>query len=314
METIDVKAIIAAATQAATVATFNLLKEQGIIIDEPNAKVVSPKPKAKPTKRLPDSKSATISDILSDAKEEARENGTSLFIRKDKELIIMEYSERSYAVAGDTKQLKDLLKANGAYRYGVIWGFANNTAKGWLIKKKEFDKAFKGLTEFQQQMQAEQGYRVTIGESLKAINEAYKAEHPREEKEEKQTKIVPVKSKEIEFFEGIGYTPKGVVRSAEDRGIAKYPFYENLYVIGNSFYMCIGSDNGENNFLFVAGGNIENDKQKMERIATIAKVGLPQAYDKGIVKKVYQWQMDAYKVADKESYNWLKSHVKEVSA
>ena len=125
---------------------------------------------------------------------ESKENSMTKFEVEKGEAIIMEYSERSYAIVGDTKKLKDELKECGAYKYGTVFGFANNTAKGWLISKKKFNAVWNSLHLFAITMKKQFGCNVTIGESLKKVNEAFHEE--KEAKAENNTKIVPMTKSE----------------------------------------------------------------------------------------------------------------------
>lgn len=304
MATIDINSIIATTTQATVAAVINALKEQGIIGDEgkPSAEPIMPK---KRTKKLPDSKSATISNILSDAKSEAREKGVAGYEMTKGEATIMEYSERSYAIVGDTKELKDELKGCGAYKYGIVFGFANNTAKGWLISKKKFEAKYNNLKAFAVAIKEAYSINVTIGESLREINEAFRAE---KEPKQKAAKIVPLKKPES--YSGIGYTPKGTIEGE----FVAHRSISNLWVSTDAkgkecYWICIGEDSNDNNvFLMLAKGSI--DGHQAVRLACIAEDGLPTAISDGVVHSIHQWQLDAYKAADTDSYNWLVKNAK----
>lgn len=294
------KEIIDIATKAAIAAVMAAQ-------NQPSAEPIMPK---KRTKKLPDSKSATISDILSDAKAEAREKGVAGYEVTKGEATIMEYSERSLAIVGDTKELKDELKGCGAYKYGIVFGFANNTAKGWLISKKKFEAKYSSMKAFAVAIKEMYSINVTIGESLREINEAFHAEkesQPKEEKKEKAAKVVPIKKQEA--YKGIGYTPKGTVEGE----FTAHPSVPDLWVAKDTkgkdcFYICIGEDNGNNIFLMLARGTV--DGHQVVRLACIAEKGLPQAISDGVVANIQQWQLEAYKAADMDSYEWLVKNAK----
>lgn len=317
--------IIAIATQAAIAAVQATMGASAPVSNPTTAKASKPK-----TKALPDAKANAIGDIVASSITEAVENGKAIETPKGK-AVLMEYSEKQLAIWGDTKDYRTIIKKYGGERttrFGTIWGYKpegvteENLAKGWFIPKSK-------LTENggHKAMIAElkkNGLKVTIGESIRAITEAYRAAHPRDEKpatEEKPkaesnpkatkeskpkntkntkqtTKLVPIK---VDEYEGIAY---GQIAVENGVTFKCYPDNPDLYIRGDKqLYVCIGNTNGEPTFLHL--GN-KKDNAIPEPIKQTAQKGVIVAIHEGIIKKVPTYIVEAFKSLDnQDGYNWL---------
>ena len=98
------------------------------------------------TKILPDDTATAIGDIIAEAVSEQEKTGKMPVVQKDT-AIIMEYSEKMYAIWGDTKTRKEIIKkfAGNTAKWGIIWGYKpkgvteENKAQGWFIPKSKLD-------------------------------------------------------------------------------------------------------------------------------------------------------------------------------
>ena len=316
----EVATIVAATTQSVLAA----LAQAGIAMPTVSNPTSQPsKPTDKP-KALPDPTATEIGNILSEAKEESVKNGKSIKTPKN-EVVLMEYSEKQLAIWGDTKSRKDIIQKYGGRNWGIIWGYQPegasepNLAEGWYISKSKLEKAG-GQKAFVAELK-KAGLKVTIGESIRAITEAYRAAHPRDEKpatEEKPkatkeskpkntknttttkptAKVVPIKMDE---YTGIAY---GQVAIENGVTFKCYPDNPDLYIRGDKqLYVCIGTTNGESTFLLL--GN-KKDNAIPEPIKQVADKGILVAISEGIVKNVLPYVVEAFKSLDnQDGYNWL---------
>lgn len=317
--------IIAIATQAAIAAVQATMGASAPVSNVTTEKASKPK-----TKALPDAKANAIGDIVASATTEAVENGKTIEVPKGK-AILMEYSEKQLAIWGDTKDYRTIIKKYGGdrtTRFGTIWGYKpegvteENKARGWFIPKSKLDEngGKKALLAELRKV----GLKVTEGESIRAITEAYRAAHPRGEqpdteekpkaeskpkatkeskpkntKNSKQTtKLVPIK---VDEYEGIAY---GQVAIENGVTFKCYPDDPDLYIRGDKqLYVCIGNTNGEPTFLHL--GN-KKDNAIPEPIKQTAQKGVIVAISEGIVTKVPDFIVEAFKSLDDQAgYNWL---------
>lgn len=299
----ELAAIVAATTQS----VISALTDSGII----GGVKKSPEKAVKRTKS--DNTSEAIGKILSDA---PVGKGRKRISPPAGQAIIMEYSEKQYALWGDTKAYKETIKKYGALRYGIIWGFTpdgateENQAEGWYISRSQLEK--NGGKKVLIKALKEEGLKIVEGESLREKTEAHRAAAKPKKKTgtaKKETKVVPMPTPS---FSGAGHTPKGVIHG----DFIQFVKNEDLYIHTDekgkaSAYICIGEDSdGKTQFMLVTtkvnGAEIDN----YERIAKIAALGLPCAYSEGVVDKIAKWQLDAYKVSDKDAYDWLVKNAK----
>lgn len=316
--------IIAIATQAAIAAVQATMGASAPVSNPTTAKASKPK-----TKALPDAKANAIGDIVASATTEAVENGKTIEVPKGK-AILMEYSEKQLAIWGDTKDYRTIIKKYGGEkttRFGTIWGYKpegvteENKARGWFIPKSKLDENGGKKSLLAELRKA--GLKVTEGESIRAITEAYRAAHPRGEqpatdekpkaeskpkatkeskpkntKNTKQTKLVPIK---VDEYEGIAY---GQIAVENGVTFKCYPDNPDLYIRGDKqLYVCIGNTNGEPTFLHL--GN-KKDNAIPEPIKQTAQKGVIVAIHEGIIKKVPTYIVEAFKSLDnQDGYNWL---------
>lgn len=315
--------IIAIATQAAIAAVQATMGA--------SAPVSNPTKASKPkTKALPDAKANAIGDIVAEATTEAVENGKTIEVPKGK-AILMEYSEKQLAIWGDTKEQRAIIKKYGGEKttkWGTIWGYKpegvteENLAKGWFIPKSKLTENGGKKAMIAELKKA--GLKVTEGESIRAITEAYRAAHPRDEKpateekpkaeskpkttkeskpkatkesKPKTSKVIPIK---VDEYTGIAW---GSAAVESDITFKCYPDNPDLYIRDNKLYVCIGNTNGEPTFLHV--GN-KKDNAIPEPIKQTAEKGIIVAISEGIVKKVPTYIVEAFKSLDnQDGYNWL---------
>lgn len=306
--------IIAIATQAAIAAVQATMGA--------SAPVSNPKASKSKTKALPDTKATAIGDIVADAGAEAVENGKTIEVPKGK-AIIMEYSEKQLAIWGDTKEHRAIIKKYGGERttkFGTIWGYKpegvteENLAKGWFIPKSKLTENGGKKALLAELRKA--GLKVTEGESLKTITEAYRAAHPKDEKpateekpkaeskpkstkstKESKPKMVPIK---VDEYTGIAYGQVAVENGATFKC---YPDNPDIYQRDNKLYVCIGNSDGEPTFLHV--GN-KKDNAIPDAIKQVAEKGILTAISEGIVKNVLPYVVEAFKTLDdQDGYNWL---------
>jgi hypothetical protein len=315
------KEIVAIATQAAIAAIEAMNAQNNVPVSNPTTKATKPK-----TKALPDAKANAIGDIVASATTEAVENGKTIEVPKGK-AILMEYSEKQLAIWGDTKEHRAIIKKYGGEkttRFGTIWGYKpegvteENMAKGWFIPKSKLTENGGHKAMIAELKKA--GLKVTIGESIRAITEAYRAAHPRDEKpatEEKpkaeskpkatkeskpkntkQTaKVVPIK---VDEYTGIAY---GQVAIENGATFKCYPDNPDLYIRDKQLYVCIGNTGGESTFLHI--GN-KKDNAIPEPIKQVAEKGILVAISEGIIKNVLPYIVEAFKSLDnQDGYNWL---------
>ena len=294
-------------TQIATQAAINAISAQ-------NAQVSHPVVRASRPKALPDVTASAIGDIMASARTEAVKNGKAVDTPAGR-AIIMEYSEKQFAIWGDTKPYKEVLKRYGAQRWGIIWGYKpqgmkdENKANGWYISKSKLEEEG-GLTALMEELEAA-GLSVSEGESLRAKTEAHRAlsdtEKTPKPKEKPKPKIVtlPVQTPS---YDGVGYKKNGKVAGTFTQHIENHDLYLHTDEKGKtSVYICIGETaEGMSAFLFVTGkvsddGTIEN----YSAIAKVAEEGFVTAVANGTIKKVQDWQLDAFKEANAEAYEWL---------
>ncbi len=314
--------IIAIATQAA-IAAVQATMGASAAVSNPT-KVSKPK-----TKALPDAKANAIGDIVASATTEAVENGKTIEVPKGK-AILMEYSEKQLAIWGDTKDYRAIIKKYGGdrtTRFGTIWGYKpegvteENLAKGWFIPKSKLDENGGKKAMIAELKKA--GLKVTEGESIRAITEAYRAAHPRDEnsateekpkaeskpktskenkpkntKNTKQTsKLVPIK---VDEYVGIAYGQMAVENGATFKC---YPDNPDLYIRDKQLYVCIGNTDGMSTFLHV--GNKKGNAIP-EPIKQVADKGILVAISEGIIKNVLPYIVEAFKSLDnQDGYNWL---------
>ena len=317
------KEIIAIATQAA-IAAVQATMGASAQVSNPTTKASKPK-----TKALPDAKANAIGDIVASATTEAVENGKTIEVPKGK-AILMEYSEKQLSIWGDTKDYRTIIKKYGGERttrFGTIWGYKpegvteENKARGWFIPKSKLDENGGKKAMIAELKKA--GLKVTEGESIRAITEAYRAAHkeqseekPKAEskpkatkeskpkntkntKDSKQTaKIVPIK---VDEYIGIAYGQVAVENGATFKC---YPDNPDLYIRGDKqLYVCIGNTDGVPTFLHV--GN-KKDNAIPEPIKQTAEKGIIVAIRDGIVTKVPTYIVEAFKSLDDQAgYNWL---------
>lgn len=317
--------IIAIATQAAIAAVQATMGASAPVSNPTTAKASKPK-----TKALPDAKANAIGDIVASATTEAVENGKTIEVPKGK-AILMEYSEKQLAIWGDTKDYRTIIKKYGGERttrFGTIWGYKpegvteENLAKGWFIPKSKLTENGGHKAMIAELKKA--GLKVTIGESIRAITEAYRASHPRDEqpateekpkaeskpkatkeskpkntKNTKQTsKLVPIK---VDEYTGIAY---GQIAVENGVTFKCYPDNPDLYIRGDKqLYVCIGNTDGVPTFLHL--GN-KKDNAIPEPIKQTAQKGVIVAIHEGIVTKVPDFIVEAFKSLDDQAgYNWL---------
>ena len=316
--------IIAIATQAAIAAVQATMGASAPVSNPTTAKASKPK-----TKALPDAKANAIGDIVASATTEAVENGKAIEVPKGK-AILMEYSEKQLAIWGDTKDYRTVIKKYGGEkttRFGTIWGYKpegvteENKARGWFIPKSKLDENGGKKSLLAELRKA--GLKVTEGESIRAITEAYRAAHPRGEqpatdekpkaeskpkatkeskpkntKNTKQTtKLVPIK---VDEYEGIAY---GQVAVENGVTFKCYPDNPDLYIRADKLYVCIGNTDGVPTFLHL--GN-KKDNAIPEPIKQTAQKGIIVAISEGIVTKVPDFIVEAFKSLDDQAgYNWL---------
>lgn len=310
----ELATIVAATTQS----VISALTQSGIIGEKPSVPQSRKRSKA-------DSTSNAIDDIMADASDEALAKGKKLAVPEG-EAIIMEYSDKQLAVWGDTKPYKDILKKFGAKKWGIIWGYIpegekeENKAEGWYISKSALSEA--GGEKSLLKALRSAGLSVSYGESLKAKTEAHRASKRKEadkptataekskaKKANKPTKVVAMPTP---TFEGVGHTPKGCIKGEFAQFVENPDLFIHTEANGRqSAYICIGeSKGGDTQFLLITnkvkGAEIEN----YDRIAKIASLGLPCAISEGIVTKVAQWQIDAFKESDAEAYKWMIKNTK----
>lgn len=312
--------IVAIATQAAIAAIEAMNAQNNVQVSNPTTS----KPK---TKALPDAKANAIGDIVASATTEAVENGKTIEVPKGK-AILMEYSEKQLAIWGDTKEHRAIIKKYGGEKttkYGTIWGYKpegvteENLAKGWFIPKSKLTENGGKKAMLAELKKA--GLKVTEGESIRSITEAYRAAHPRGEqpatdekpkaeskpkatkeskpKNTKQTaKVVPIK---VDEYTGIAY---GQVAIENGATFKCYPDNPDIYIRGDKqLYVCIGNTNGESTFLHV--GN-KKDGAIPEPIKQLADKGILVAISEGIIKNVLPYIVEAFKSLDnQDGYNWL---------
>lgn len=291
---------------------------------------VQEKPKA-----LPDATSTAIDDIMAEASKEAVDNGKTIQVPKDK-AILMEYSEKQWAIWGDTKARRDVLKKYGGEKttkFGTIWGYkpagvtGDNLAKGWFLPKGKVTEAGGEKKLIADLKKA--GLIVTMGESLRSTTEAYRAAHPRDEKpatEEKPkaeskpkatkeskpkntkeskpaAKVLPIR---VETFEGTAHGRAMVETGAT---FTQYPDNPDLYTRktdkgGTMYYVCIGESQGVNTFLYLA--TIPSGKEVPQILKDVANDGVLSAIASGKIKKVEDYVKDAFKSLDNQDcYKWL---------
>lgn len=295
---------------------------------------VQEKPKA-----LPDATSTAIDDIMAEASKEAVNNGKTIEVPKDK-AILMEYSEKQWAIWGDTKARRDILKKYGGEKttkFGTIWGYkpagvtGDNLAKGWFLPKGKVTEAGGEKKLIADLKKA--GLIVTMGESLRAITEAYRAAREKEQgagskeqentkptekpkkvkgqgagskekvKEQEPTKVLPIKT---ETFNGIAY---GEVAIESGVSFIQYPDNPDLYIRKgvkgeNVCYTCIGETKGEDTFLYLC--TIPASMEIPQAVKDTANEGILSAIATGKVKKVKDYVKDAFKSLDnQDGYKWL---------
>lgn len=306
--------IVKIATQAA-IAAVRAMGTQAPQVNN-SASSRSDKPKA-----LPDAKANAIGSIVAEATAEAAKNGKRVEAPKGT-AIFMEYSEKQFALWGDTKEVRNTLKEYGAKKWGIIWGFIpdgckeENKAEGWFFPKKNLEE-HGGKTALFKALKA-LGVNVTEGASLKAKTEAHRAaiakdkaeeapnsapkskeRKPKESKPktEPKPKVIPIR---IDEYEGIAIGTK-----KQESGVTfqAYPDEPDVFFREDKIYLCIGEIGGESAFLFV-GKKV--DGAVPPHIRQTAEDGILVAISKGIVTKVHQYIIDAFKALDdKSGYNWL---------
>lgn len=320
--------IVAIATQAAIAAVQGVINAQNVQVSNPTKATKESKPKA-----LPDAKANAIGDIVASATTEAVENGKTIEVPKGK-AILMEYSEKQLAIWGDTREHRAIIKKYGGERtakFGTIWGYKpegvteENKAQGWLFPKSVLEKNGGKKAMIAELRKA--GLKVTEGASIRAITEAYRAAHPRDEKpatDEKPkaeskpkatkeskpkntknttttkpaAKVIPIK---VDEYTGIAY---GQIAVENGVTFQCYPDNPDLYIRGDKqLYVCIGTTNGESTFLLL--GN-KKDNAIPEVIKQVANKGILVAISEGIVKNVLPYVVEAFKsLDDQDGYNWL---------
>lgn len=323
--------IIAIATQAAIAAVQATMGATAPVSNPtsvPMGKAKTSKPKA-----LPDATASAIGDIVAGATKEAVTNGKTLEVPKGK-AILMEYSEKQLAIWGDTKEHRAIIKKYGGEKttkFGTIWGYQPegasepNLAKGWFIPKSKMEEAGGQKAMIAELKKA--GLKVTVGESIRAITEAYRAEHPREEKPKKETttattatttekpkkerkpkgesapKVVPITTPS---YEGVGFKPSGKFEGS----FTQYAKNHDIYLCEGGAYICIGAVGEATAFLFVGKVAENGDIAHYDLISHIAEYGFPYSVSDGTIKKVGQWHLDAFKESDEKAYEWLVQNVK----
>lgn len=271
------------------------------------------------TKILPDDTATAIGDIIAEAVSEQEKTGKMPVVQKDT-AIIMEYSEKQYAIWGDTKTRKEIIKkfAGNTAKWGIIWGYKpkgvteENKAQGWFIPKSKLD-GNGGMKAMLAELK-DAGLVVKEGKSIRPITEAYRAnkEKVAEEKPEpkkktgstKKAKSVPLPTPS---YTGKGYTPKGCFQGEFTRFVKNEDLYIHKDAKGKeSAYICIGEDA----FMLVSNKVNGAEIANYELVCHVAEYGFPCSVNDGTIKKVMQWQLDAFKESDKESYEWLINNVK----
>ena len=321
--------IIAIATQAAIAAVQATMGATAPVSNPTQAQGARSKGQDKP-KALPDATASAIGDIVAGATKEGVENGKKLEEPKGK-AYLFEYSEKMLAIWGDTKANRETIKKYGGKKFGIIWGYQPegasepNLAEGWYIYKSKLEKAG-GQKAFVAELK-KAGLKVTIGESIRAITEAYRAEHPREEQPKKETttattatttekpkrerkpkgesapKIVPITTPS---YEGVGFKPSGKFEGS----FTQYAKNHDIYLHEGGAYICIGAVGEATAFLFVGKVADNGDIAHYDLISHIAEYGFPYSVSDGTIKKVGQWHFDAFKESDEEAYKWLVQNVK----
>lgn len=340
-KTMTQEQIIAIATQAAIAAVQATMGATAPVSNPTKAQGARSKGQDKP-KALPDATATTINDIVAGATKESVENGKTIEVPKGK-AILMEYSEKQLAIWGDTKEHRAIIKKYGGEkttRFGTIWGYKpegvteENLAKGWFIPKSKLTENGGKKAMIAELKKA--GLKVTEGESIRAITEAYRAAREKEQgagsKEQEQgagskeqvtattatttekpkkgqgarskgqekpktSKVVPIK---VDEYSGIAYGQVAVENGAT---FQCFPDNPDLYIRDNKLYVCIGTHEGETVFLHV--GN-KKDNAIPELIKQVADKGILRAISEGIVKNVLPYVVEAFKSLDnQDGYNWL---------
>lgn len=337
--------IVAIATQAAIAAIQGVINAQNVQVSNPTkAQGARSKGKDK-TKALPDATATTINDIVAGATKESVENGKTIEVPKDK-AVLMEYSEKQLAIWGDTKARRDIIKKYGGEKtskFGTIYGYKpegvaeENLAKGWFMPKSKIEENG-GVKKLTAELK-KAGLTVTVGESLKAITEAFRAKRDAEkeqvkeqgaggkvqatattatttekpkkgqgarskgqEKPVKKAEVVPIK---VQTFDGIAYD----VKSETEAQFTQYPDNPDLYVRSikghDLLYVCIGSKGDLDAFLLVGekkGGVSDNIKH-------VAEVGILTAIADGTITKVQDYIYHAFEnIDDKTGHEWLQEY------
>ena len=331
------KEIVAIATQAAIAAIQGVINAQNVQVSNPTKAQGARSKGQDKTKALPDATATTISDIVAGAQKESVSNGKTIEVPKDK-AVLMEYSEKQFAIWGDTKARRDIIKKYGGEKttkFGTIWGYKpegvseENLAKGWFMPKSKIEENG-GVKKLTAELK-KAGLTVTIGESLKAITEAFRAKRdaekasapadPKEkpaakgaskssdkpkgkssDKPAKKAEVVPIK---VQTFDGIAYD----VKSETEAQFTQYPDNPDLYVRSvkghDLLYVCIGSKGDLDAFLLVGekkGGVSDNIKH-------VAEVGILTAIADGTITKVQDYIYHAFEnIDDKTGHEWLQEY------
>ena len=330
------KEIVAIATQAAIAAIQGVINAQNVQVSKPTKAQGARSKGQDKTKALPDATATTISDIVAGAQKESVSNGKTIEVPKDK-AVLMEYSEKQFAIWGDTKARRDIIKKYGGEKtskFGTIYGYKpegvseENLAKGWFMPKSKIEENG-GVKKLTAELK-KAGLTVTIGESLKAITEAFRAKRDAEkeqvkeqgagskeqekpkkgqgarskeqEKPAKKAEVVPIK---VQTFDGIAYD----VKSETEAQFTQYPDNPDLYVRSvkghDLLYVCIGTKNDLDAFLLVGekkGGVSDNIKH-------VAEVGILTAIADGTIKNVHDYIYHAFEsIDDKTGHEWLQEY------
>lgn len=334
--------IIAIATQAAIAAvqaTMGATAPVSNPTSAPAPQISKLKPQTSKPKALPDATASAIGDIVAGATKESVENGKTLEVPKGK-AILMEYSEKQLAIWGDTKEHRAIIKKYGGEKttkFGTIWGYQPegasepNLAKGWFIPKSKMEEAGGQKAMIAELKKA--GLKVTVGESIRAITEAFRAKKEAEKsaeasapkaekpassskpkkdkpakKDEPKAKVVPIR---VATYDGISVSPNG----NEMATFSQYPDNPDLYVrkVKNHdlLYVCIGDKDDNSVFLLV--GEKKGDGIS-DNIKHIAQNGILTAIADGTVKTVHEYIYKAFDLCDdKEGAEWLAEYKKNAA-
>lgn len=252
----------------------------------------------------------SVMDELDKVSEEvattAEESGSLYREEKDK-AVFFEYSEYSYAIVGDTKERREIIKAiDGAKFVNALKNYKN--ASGWVLPKKQLDSPQK-IKDFVAQLE-KTGLQVMEGESV------YVPETPKSE-EKPKTKVLPMKKKETAKNICFEPAPKGSSEeySSVERklfslpgGLLYYSYDKNADA--SRIYFKVGHDDEENNDVYCMISTLRADAataplKNKEQCDFIAQHGVLEAYKQKKIKMIHRHMVWAY--AEIGDVNYVES-------